>query len=213
MYTKAFPSGPFQTNAYVVACTKTKQAAIIDPAPDSAESIIDFLDEKQWQPIKILLTHSHWDHIADVSILKEKYLLPVYIHPLDKPNLKAPGADGLPCWIPITGVSDTIDLHENDEIPIGKLNFNVIFTPGHTPGGVCFYEKQQKVLFSGDTLFQGTIGNLSFPTARPGLMWSSLDKLAKLPPDTIVYPGHGPQTTIGAESSWLPHAKRLFSND
>jgi glyoxylase-like metal-dependent hydrolase (beta-lactamase superfamily II) len=75
-------------------------------------------------------------------------------------------------------------------ISVGKLQLQVIHTPGHSPGGVCFYLADQKTLISGDTLFRGTIGNLSFPTARPKLMWSSLKRLAQLPQDTKVYPGH-----------------------
>ncbi len=86
----------------------------------------------------------------------------------------------------------------------------VIHTPGHSPGGVCFYLPSEKILFSGDTLFRGTIGNLSLPTARPDLMWDSLKKLAALPPETKVYPGHGGPTTISAEK-WIAHAKGKFN--
>ncbi|MFN4173726.1 MAG: MBL fold metallo-hydrolase, partial [Parachlamydiaceae bacterium] len=85
----------------------------------------------------------------------------------------------------------------------------VIDLPGHTPGGVGFYDPKRGLLFSGDTLFQNTIGNLSFPTARPELMWKSLKKLAKLPPETIVMPGHGPSTTI-AKERWLDKAEDYF---
>ena len=92
---------------------------------------------------------------------------------------------------------------------LGSLNFQVIFTPGHSAGSICFYEKRQRILFSGDTLFQGSIGNLSFPTSRPDLMWSSLTKLSKLPPHTQVFTGHGPSTTIENES-WLANAQSHF---
>lgn len=212
MIVQNFPSGPFETNAYVVACPATHQAAIVDPAPSSFESIKSYITQHQLTVDKILLTHSHWDHIADTAALKKYYHLPVFIHPQDAPNLEQPGSDGLPCWIPIEGVKPDIFLNEHDKIPVGNVIFEVIYTPGHTPGGVCFYAKEQRVLFSGDTLFRGTIGNLSFPTSKPALMWSSLDKLAKLPPETIVYPGHGPATTIGAES-WLANAKQIFGNE
>jgi hydroxyacylglutathione hydrolase len=211
MNIEAFPSGPFDTNAYVAVCPYTKQTAIIDPAPDSYPKIYTYLTDNQWIPSKILLTHSHWDHIADTAKFKNTYNIPVYIHALDAPNLENPGADLLPCWIPIQGVHPDGFLNENDEINIGRLIFKVIHTPGHTPGGICLYCKDQNVLFSGDTLFRGTIGNLSFPTARPQLMWDSLDKLNKLPPKTKVYPGHGPSTTI-AEETWLPKARELFED-
>lgn len=206
---QAFPSGPFATNAYIVACSATRLAAIIDPAPDSTTALTKYLADHNLTLDKILLTHSHWDHIADVAALKAKHPVPVLIFPDDAPNLETPGSDGIPCMIDIPGVKPTHLLKEGEVISVGSLSFEVIHTPGHTPGGVCFYCKQHHCLFSGDTLFKGTIGNLSLPTARPHLMWDSLTKLSKLPPDTIVYPGHGPSTSIGVED-WLADAKRIF---
>lgn len=211
MIIQDFPSGPFETNAYVVACPQTKQAAFIDPAPDSKDALIDFVTQNQLNPVAILLTHSHWDHIADVADLKDNYPVPIYIHSLDAPNLQKPGSDGLPCWISIRGVVPDKMLKEGDVISVGHLDFHVIGSSGHTPGGVCFYSPKEKVLFSGDTLFKGTIGNLSFPTARPSEMWVSLSKLAQLPPETKVFPGHGPSTTIGQEN-WLKRAEEIFGN-
>ncbi len=206
-----FPSGPFETNSYLAVCKTTRQAAIIDTAPGSYQKIHSYIAEKKIFPSKILLTHSHWDHIADAALFKKHTSLQVCIHPLDTLNLEKPGSDRLPCWISFEGVLPDVLLKENQIIQIGQLAFRVIHTPGHTPGGVCFYCEEEGALFSGDTLFQGTIGSLSFPTAQPHLMWDSLKKLAALPPDTIVYPGHGPSTTIG-EESWLSHAKERFEN-
>jgi len=211
MIIQAFPSGPFATNAYIVACPITRKAAIIDPAPGSFPALSSFIEKNQLIPDKILLTHTHWDHIGDASLIKEKYTIPIYVHELDKENLELPGSDGLPCWISIKGIKADHLLKEGDIVPVGEVQFKVIHTPGHTPGGVCLYSDKEKVLLSGDTLFQGTIGNISFPTARPHLMWDSLAKLAKLPKETLVYPGHGPSTTIG-EEDWLPNAKRIFGN-
>jgi len=210
MILEAFPSGPFETNAYIVGCTQTHDAALIDPGVDSADTLIQALDSHSLTPKAILLTHSHWDHTADVATLKKKFDIPIYIHPLDAPNLISPGADGLPLYISIEGIEPTHHLEEGQEIIIGTLHWHVIHTPGHSPGGVCFYCKEEQTLLSGDTLFQGSIGNLSFPTSDPDQMWISLKKLEKLPPETKVYPGHGNPTTIGAES-WLPDAQRLFT--
>jgi hydroxyacylglutathione hydrolase len=210
MLIQAFPSGPFSTNTYVVACPITHEAAILDPAPGSFSDIQAFLANQKLKAQKILLTHSHWDHIADVKPLKEKYAIPVYIHALDAPNLQQPGIDGLPCWLSIPAVKPDILLEEDMHVSVGDLIFQVIHTPGHSPGSVCFYEPQQQTLFSGDTLFKGTIGNLSFPTSQPSLMWLSLAKLAQLPPKTHIFPGHGPATTIESESAWLLNAKKLF---
>lgn len=212
MIIQAVPSGPFSTNAYVVACPQTRNAAIVDPAPDSQAAIVDFLTSQNLSPKMILLTHSHWDHIADAAALKQKYQIPIYIHPFDVPNLEKPGSDGLPIFGYMQGVKPDVMLNEGDIISVGNLKFEVIFTPGHTPGGVCFYCAPEGVLLSGDTLFQGTIGNLSFPTSRPHLMWNSLAKLAKLPPKTRVFPGHGPETMIGKET-WLANAEEIFGTD
>jgi glyoxylase-like metal-dependent hydrolase (beta-lactamase superfamily II) len=101
-------------------------------------------------------------------------------------------------------------LEDGQVLAVGEFQIEVIHTPGHTPGGVCFYLKEQKILFSGDTLFQGTIGNLSFPTARPARMWDSLKRLAALPKETRVYPGHGDPTTIGKEQ-WIANAEDRFN--
>lgn len=204
------PSGPFATNAYLVTDPATKLTAIIDPAPESAAAIQKHIQDKALIPDKILLTHSHWDHIADVAVLKDKYQVPVFIHGEDAENLKNPGADLLPCWIEIRGVNPEHLITDTEKIILGELSFEVIFTPGHTPGGVCYYCEKEALLFSGDTLFQGTIGNLSFPTARPKLMWEALKRLAKLPPETKVFPGHGPCTTIGTEMKLLLNAEKIF---
>lgn len=210
MIIKTFPSGPFETNAYVIGCPATKQAVIIDPAQGSSKPVIAFLSENDLTPIIILITHSHWDHIIDTAILKNHFNIPVCIHALDRPNLEKPGSDRLPCPIPYEGVVPNRLLQEGDEVNVGNIRFKVIHTPGHSPGGVCFYCADEGVLISGDTLFRGSIGNLSLPTANAELMWQSLAKLSKLPPETIAYPGHGPSTTIGREP-WLARAKDHFS--
>lgn len=211
MLIHAIPSGPFATNAYIVSCPETKKTGIIDPAPQSAASISAYIEKNHLIPEKILITHSHWDHIADTAALKELYNIPVYIHPDDAYNLIRPGSDGLPYWMEIRPVNPTGTFVDEDEIPIGNLKFKVIHTPGHTPGGVCFYNKEYEALISGDTLFKSSCGNISFPTSDPKLMWSSLKKLWRLPPTTVVYPGHGQQTTIGDED-WLPNAEIIFGN-
>jgi hydroxyacylglutathione hydrolase len=203
MLIHVFPSGPFSTNTYLVAYAHTREAAVIDPAPDSFFEIQPFIVHHKLHLRKILLTHSHWDHIADVKKFKDEYAAPVYIHSFDVPNLKQPGSDGLPCWLEIPSVEPDMLLEEGMEVTVGELKLQVIHTPGHSPGSVCFYEPKEKILLSGDTVFKGTMGNLSFPTSQPSLMGRSLAKLARLPADTKVFPGHGPTTTIGEESSWM----------
>ena len=159
---------------------------------------------------KILLTHSHWDHFADAAFLKEKTQALLYVHPLDAENVEAPGSDGLPQFFPIRAVKVDRRLQEGEIIEVGPLKLEVIHTPGHSPGGVCFYLASEGILFAGDTLFRGSIGRLDLPTGDSDKMWPTLQKLAKLPPKTRVVPGHGPDTEIGKEA-WLPRAEEFFS--
>src|SRR5438046_722163 len=123
MIVQAFPSGPFATNAYILACPKTKKAAIIDPAPDSFSSLSDFLEINKLTPDKIILTHTHWDHFADIGLVKKKYNIPIYVHELDKGNLENPGSDGLPCWLNIPGIKADHLMKESEIISIGDIQF------------------------------------------------------------------------------------------
>ncbi len=209
MIIKIFTTGPAETNSVLIGCSQTRHAAIIDVPFESAELITEALQEDSLIPQMILLTHSHWDHFADAAKLKKLLNVPLYVQHEDAGNLERPGSDRLPLLIPIESVKPDKFLTDGQIIPLGNLRIEVISTPGHTPGGVCFWLREQKILISGDTLFQGTIGNLSFPTARPALMWESLKRLAQLPPETRVIPGHGPETTIGDER-WITQAKEMF---
>ena len=209
MFVKAFPSGPFQTNCYLIGCPETQKAVIVDPAPDVLPSLRSEIQLHPYEIVAIWLTHSHWDHIGDLAKVKALWPVPVAVHPLDEGNVKNPGSDGLPCWISIDGVVPDHHFFEGEMLRVGNLNFRVIHTPGHTPGGVCLYCEKEKVLISGDTLFKGSIGNLSFPTSCAEDMWKSLSKLEMLPKDTQVFPGHGGSTHLSQES-WLKNAKNIF---
>ena len=211
MIIKKLPSGPFGTNAYLLACPETKETLIIDPGVESKERILRTLKDNEFIPKAIVLTHSHWDHIGDVAALQRQLGIPVLIHSLDAPNLIDPGCDGIPCPLEIPPTTPDCLLSDGDTIPVGTCTFRVIHTPGHSPGGICLYNKEEGILITGDTLFKKSIGHVNFSTGQPDLMWESLAKLEKLPPETKVYPGHGVTTTIG-EEEWLPRAKELFGN-
>jgi glyoxylase-like metal-dependent hydrolase (beta-lactamase superfamily II) len=209
MILECFPLGPVETNGILLASEKTKEAVAIDVPSGGAACFARRVRELSLEPVLILLTHSHWDHIVDAAALKRLWGVPLWVHAEDAGNVEAPGSDGLPLWQPIEGVRPDGLLEDGQVIAIGELSLRVIHTPGHTPGCVCFYVESEKVLISGDTLFRGTIGRVNLPTARPEKMWESLKRLAQLPPDTRVVPGHGEETTIGAES-WLDRAKERF---
>lgn len=211
MLIEVFSTGPVETNTILLGCLQTHKAAIVDAPLDSVSLLLDEIRKNSLEVQMILLTHSHWDHTAEVAALKEKLHVPLYVHAEDAGNVEHPGSDGLPLLFPIKGVKPDGFLQDGEEILIGSLQLKVIHTPGHTPGAVCFWLPKEEVLISGDTLFRGTIGNLSFPTARPSLMGESLKKLAKLPPKTRVIPGHGEETTIEAEAiSTLNSRRDLF---
>lgn len=210
MILETFPSGPFETNTYIIGCPLTSKAFVVDVPPQSAKGILEILKKTGLSLDKILLTHSHWDHISDVSILKKATGAEVLVHPLDADNLQKPGSDKLPMFFSFEGITPDGFLKEGDVITVGSIEIEVLFTPGHTPGGVSFYLPKEKTLFSGDTLFKGTMGRVDFPTSSPKLMWASLKKLSDLPKDTKVFPGHGAATLIGKES-WIATAEERFN--
>lgn len=212
MLLKVFSSGPADTNIYLLGCLRTHQAILIDAPLDCTDWVAEQIAKYSLSVQMILLTHSHWDHTADAAILKEALEVPLYIHQADSGNLENPGSDGLPLFFPIPAVKPDGFLTDGQLITVGDLQIEVIETPGHTPGGVCFYLPAQKTLIAGDTLFQGTMGRLDLPTGNPIQMWTSLKRLATLPADTTVYPGHGDPTTIGKEN-WIATAQKRFSSE
>ena len=202
-------AGPVSTNAYLVICKKTNDAAVIDCSPGSFEKLLPHIQKHKARISKIILTHSHWDHIADVSKFCNEFHPKVCVHPEDAQNVEVPGSDGLRTLPTIERVNVCTKLNEGEKVAIGDTQWNIIHTPGHSPGGICLYNEQEHVLFSGDTLFKGTIGRLDLPTSEPDRIWASLEKLAALPEETEVYSGHGPKTTIGQEA-WLKRAKEYL---
>ena len=209
MIVKTFCSGSFKTDAYLIGCEELRVAAVIDPAFESTQLCMEAAKELQFEIAAIYLTHSHFDHLVDVASLKEKSGASVWVHQQDAPNLQVPGSDGLPLPFFVQGVEPDQFFHDGMSLTLGTLKLEVLHTPGHTPGGTCLFIPAEKVLFSGDTLFKGGPGSLSFPTAEPDKMWLSLARLSKLPPSTKVFPGHGPPTTIQDEG-WLKDAKSFF---
>ncbi len=195
-----FPCGPLETNAILFG--GSGRGAAIDPSLGSAKKIIDQAKRSGLAIEKILLTHSHWDHIADVHALKEKTGASLYVHQLDAMNVEAPGSDGLPLYFPITPSKPDHLLQGGEIITVGPFELQAIHTPGHTPGGVCFYLASEGILFAGDTLFCGGMGRLDLPTGNAQSMRASLRKLAMLPPKTRVISGHGRETEIGKEG-WM----------
>jgi hydroxyacylglutathione hydrolase len=210
MLIQAFCSGPLDTNAYVVTCKKTNKSCLIDAPLESFQTIQEYLKKHHYTLESLFLTHSHFDHIADVAQFTLHYpKLALWVHSEDAKNVESPGSDRIPLFFSIDAAQVTGFLEQDQEHKLGDLTFTVIHTPGHSPGSVCFYFESNQVLFSGDTLFKSSIGTLSLPTSEPDRMWTSLKKLEILPQSVKVYPGHGNPTTIGQES-WLKYAQEHF---
>ena len=196
---KQLTVGMVGTNCYLAANQMTKEAVIIDPG-DEAKRIDRLIRENGYQPQAILLTHGHFDHVMAVDALSAEYGLKVFAHELERETLEDPELN-------VSGMlGRTMTFHATDFVRDGELlnlagyTFQVLLTPGHTKGGVCYYLASENVLFSGDTLFAGSVGRTDFPGGSMGTLVGSIrEKLLALPDETIVYPGHMESTTIGAE--------------
>lgn len=189
------------TNCYIVEDEQTKEAMVIDPGGEP-EKIIEMLDALGIDNLKyIYLTHCHGDHFGGILKLKEQKGGKVLIHRYDAEGLYNIGIS-LTYYIGMEDITLEADsrVDEGDLIHVGNIEFKVIHTPGHTKGGTCLYCEQEKLLFSGDTLFRGTWGRTDLPTSNfADIINSITNKLAILPDDTIVYPGHGRTTRIKEE--------------
>lgn len=193
-----------QVGTFEVNCTILSQdggACIVDPGADSPR-IAELLAKGGLKPELILLTHAHFDHIGGIPDLQRRFPnLPVYVHPLDARILTHPLNAFLPDYPPIPQPANIHDCRE-------LSGMMVLETPGHTPGGCCYYFPEDNLILSGDTLFAGSVGRTDFPGGDMAVLMKSLDKLAALPDDTLVIPGHGPTTTIGREKRGNPYFAR-----
>lgn len=204
-----FVCGPLATNSYLIGCEVTRKAAIIDPGMGAKDFFIESAEKSKFEIVHIYLTHSHFDHIVDVAVLKQETGAIVYVHPFDAENLRSPGSDLIPFPMAIQPVIPDEFFQDSMHITLGTITMQVIHTPGHSPGGVVLFFPKEKTLFSGDTLFKDNIGTISLPLANPEDMWKSLKKIAVLPEDVLVYPGHGNTTSIGKEK-WIANARENY---
>ena len=193
---KCVVTGDFFTNCYIVWGGTPGRAVLIDPA-DDAPGLLRILDGLGLAPEAVLLTHGHYDHILAVPGLQKRWPdLPVYCHPLDVPRALTERDMGL-TRPTVASFANLRPLADGQELTLAGLTFRVLHTPGHTPGSVTF--QTGEALFTGDTLFHGDIGRTDFEGGSMPDMRASLKRLAVLPDQTVVLPGHGEQTTIGAE--------------
>lgn len=196
-----FVTGILEVNCYLLFDEKTREASIIDPGDDS-DSIMALVKDNKLQLKNILITHGHWDHIGAVKNLKKSTKALLGIHRFDAESLTVPERNlGFYYDNTVMAVKPDILLEEGVCVQIGEAAYNVILTPGHTPGGVCLYGEGR--LFSGDTLFLEGVGRCDLPGGSYEQLVNVIkEKLFVLPDETIVYPGHGPETTIGHEKKY-----------
>ncbi|HOL17215.1 MAG TPA: MBL fold metallo-hydrolase [Bacillota bacterium] len=200
MFLKTLVVSMFGTNCYLVGCSQTKEGVVIDPGAEG-KRIIKEIKEAGIKIKFIINTHGHVDHIGANSRLKEALGAPVLLHRRDLEIYQNPGF-GLGLVVGKQPQPDRF-IKEGDRINFGRLSLQVIETPGHTPGGVSLY--MPGAVFSGDTLFAGSIGRTDLAGGSFHEIIQSIKKrLLVLPPDTVVYPGHGPASTIGDEARSNP---------
>lgn len=197
------------TNCYIVVDEDTHEAMVIDPGAE-VNKIIEMLDILGAKLKYILLTHCHVDHIGNVAELKRQKGGKILVSRADSEGLYKEELN-LAYYVEVEMPELEADsrLDDEDKIHIGNLEFKVILTPGHTKGGICLYNKEHSMMFTGDTIFAGTWGRTDLPTGSLEEIMDSIEnKILTYPEDTIIYPGHGRSTLLGDEKSLYLELKR-----
>lgn len=203
MIIKELAVGPLMANCFIAGCEDTKEAVVIDPGGE-ADRILLSLAESELKVKYIINTHGHFDHVSANGKMKEATGADLLIHPLDAPMLGMLSSNAAVFGISVAN-SPSCDrtIEEGETVSFGNFTFNVIHTPGHTPGGISLYS--DGIIFVGDTLFAGSIGRTDFPGGDFDTLIASIKtKLFKLEDDVRVLSGHGPETSIGREKRFNP---------
>jgi hydroxyacylglutathione hydrolase len=200
------PLGPLQTNCYILS-EQDGTCLIIDPGEEGSK-LHNWLREKKLSPIAILLTHAHFDHIGAVDYIRDSYEIPVYIHMREAKWLNDPSLNGSQNFMmvqPMRVKEADILIQKEEMLEIGAFKFQILETPGHSPGSISLYFKEGRLVVSGDALFQGSIGRTDLAGGNHNQLIKSIhDKLLTLPEDTLVLSGHGPETIIEDEMDSNP---------
>lgn len=193
----------FRVNTYVLT-DQTRECLIVDAAchlPEEEEQLRRLIQEKNLMPVKMVNTHNHIDHILGNLFVRDTYNIPLIAHKEGDGFLKTAEGSASVLGFQLKGtVKPDRYVAEGDEITFGETTLEVLYTPGHADGSICLYEKESGTLISGDVLFRDSIGRTDLPTGDFQLLNDHIkNKLFVLPDETVVYPGHGPATTIGEE--------------
>ncbi len=212
MKIEIIPQNPWQVNT-IILWDETGECIIIDPGCfDAAEKqqIVDFVTTNGLRPVRLLHTHLHLDHVFGTGFIAEKYNLKPEAHPDDEFFINQTKDYAAQFGVTIEQNPPGLGgyLNEGEEVTFGNSTLRIIHLPGHSPGGVAFYNENDKILVSGDVLFKDSIGRTDLPGGNLDTLLSNIkNKLFTLPDDTVVYPGHGPDTTIGYEMEENPFFK------
>lgn len=211
MLIAGFPSGSLQANCYLVATGAGADCVVLDPGEDSAAQVATLAAEHGLTPVAVLLSHGHFDHVGGAAELSADYGIPVHIHQADRYMLADPLAAVSPEFARLLvdrtfppAPATVVGLPGSGVLDLAGMRIEIVHTPGHTPGSTVYglpaADGRPQVLFTGDTLFAGTIGRSDLPGGDGGqLVDSIMTRLMTRPDDTVVLPGHGPASTIGAE--------------
>jgi glyoxylase-like metal-dependent hydrolase (beta-lactamase superfamily II) len=196
-----FDRNPYGTNCWLLSAEAGDEAVVVDPGfePAAVHAMLEAADKR---PVAVLLTHAHFDHAGAAGTFAGE--LPVFVHPDDVPAFADYPGWGGGSGSALDAVADLRTFVDGDVLRLAGLTLDVVHTPGHTPGSSCFRIEDEVVLLSGDLVFAGTIGRSDFANSDPAAMRRSLIRFLTLPDATRVLPGHGPETTVGAERASNP---------
>jgi glyoxylase-like metal-dependent hydrolase (beta-lactamase superfamily II) len=228
MLVTGFPAGSFQTNCWLVATGPGAEAVVVDPGQDALPGIAELCARHRLRPVAALLTHGHLDHVWTVAPLAGAHGIPAYVHPADRHLLTDPLAGFAPesrdafGWLNLQEPEEVLELADGQVIELAGLRLTVDHTPGHTAGHVTFRLPPEAAgaagdgpprLLAGDLVFAGSIGRTDLPGGSMQAMLASLaTRFLTLPDETVVLPGHGPQTTVGRERATNPFLVDLVAN-
>lgn len=203
---RTFVGGPAETNAYLIGDPETNEALVVDAPQGVTAAVTEAARAAGWRIEQVVITHAHWDHIADAASMQEATAAPMVAHPLATERMATPSSPfgELPIEIP-PSTPDGL-LNDGDTVSLGAHAFRVLHLPGHDPAHIVLFSEPDRLLFGGDVVFPGGHGRTDIPGADQATMDRSLARLRDLPGDTTVYPGHGATTTLGEEMGWIGSA-------
>ncbi|HQH40456.1 MAG TPA: MBL fold metallo-hydrolase [Bacteroidales bacterium] len=209
MKIKIFVFNSFQENTFIMN-DASGEAFIIDPGcsnPDEEKQLREYVQDNHLHPLAIVLTHGHIDHILGVPFCTKEWRVPVWMHPADGFLYRQATAYAQVFGLNVSSMPDPDRmLDEGEVLKCGEESLEILHVPGHSPGGIALYNREEQVLLPGDILFNGSIGRSDLPGGDHQLLVDGIRrKLLVLPENTLVWPGHGPSTTIGREKATNPY--------